>query len=266
MPESAPGRAFDIPAALRDSLRLFWVDFAPIVGLGFALLTLPGLVTHAAYGPVPDPGDPDYATTGTALEVAIIVLLMVFVAAVSVGGLATLSGRRLEPMVYARTALAAMRPGLMAALVIGAAITAAITLILIAGAVPMGGAVRLLVLAAAVWLLLVWLVAIPAAVAERLTPFAALRRSAELTRGHRWRLLALVAVVLVALMPAAMLVNVVMFGPDATADTAELLLARMGLDHPALWIGALFELLVYGLLACVPPVLYAHLVRRAARA
>lgn len=262
MSDPAASRTIDVAAALRDAVRLFWVDFAPIVCLGFALLTLPGVVTHAAYGPIPDPGEPGYATTGTVVEVGIIVLVMVFVAAVSVGGVATLSGRRLELGVYLRTALAAMRPGLMAALLIGAALTAAITVNLFAGIVPMGGVLRLLVIAAVVWLLLIWLVAIPAAVAERLTPFEALRRSAELTRGQRWRLLALVALVVMALMPAAMLVNVVIFGPDATAATAELLFAGMGLDHPGLWIGALFELLVYGLLACLPPVLYAHLVRR----
>lgn len=58
--------------------------------------------------------------------------------------------------------------------------------------VPMGGIAGAVVMC-------VWFVAAPAAIAERLGPFAALERSAELTRGRRWNIFGLSFLIGVAL-------------------------------------------------------------------
>jgi len=59
-------------------------------------------------------------------------------------------------------------------------------------------------------LYMMWFVAVPACVVERLGPIQCLRRSRELTKGHRWRIFGLVLVTLIpALILGAILVAVV---------------------------------------------------------
>jgi hypothetical protein len=90
---------------------------------------------------------------------------------------ATLAGERLTPGAVMRAAAA----GVGAAFVIGVFTAVAYLLSALLLVVPM------LMLACR------WLVAIPAAVIERKGPWAALRRSAGLSRGSRWRVLAAAA-------------------------------------------------------------------------
>ena len=89
---------------------------------------------------------------------------------------------------------------------------------------------------------------------------AALRRAAALTRGQRGPLAGLLIIAFLAMLPAATLVNMVIFGPAATPARAEVVMGTMTLTHPGLWIYALFELLGTSLIACIPPVVYWRLI------
>ena len=59
-----------------------------------------------------------------------------------------------------------------------------------------------------------------------------------------------------------MLANLVVFGGGATPESAEAVTKAMTLASPGLWIGELFDLLVFGLLAPAPAVAYLQLAGR----
>ena len=54
-----------------------------------------------------------------------------------------------------------------------------------------------------------WSVALPACVVENLGPLASMRRSAELTRGHRWKIFGLFVLFLVGVIVAALIVGAI---------------------------------------------------------
>jgi hypothetical protein len=62
----------------------------------------------------------------------------------------------------------------------------------------------------AVILFLMWFVAVPACVVERLGPFYSLGRSRALTKGHRWKIFGLQLVLLIAALVIGILVGIVM--------------------------------------------------------
>jgi hypothetical protein len=254
--------SFDIMAALRRMVAVYWAQFAPIVLLGFLFLTLPSLFVRAALGDVSAVGDPTVETlvqTGTAL------LAMIFAAAVNAGVLATLAGRPLDPHSFMRGGLMAARPGVIVALVIGAIMVGAVIVRLLAGFAGLGNLlVHLLIYGVLAWFLVSALVALPAAIAERHMPLDAIRRSFMLTRGNRARLAGLAAILLLALLPAMMIVNSVVFGPVTTSAQAQAIVAEMTLLSPGLWIGELFSLLILGFLSTAPAVAYMQLVGRSA--
>lgn len=54
-----------------------------------------------------------------------------------------------------------------------------------------------------------WSVALPACVVENLGPLAAMRRSAELTKGHRWKIFGVFILILVIVLIAAMIIGLI---------------------------------------------------------
>jgi hypothetical protein len=60
-------------------------------------------------------------------------------------------------------------------------------------------------------LMLMWIVATPACVVERLGPLRSLGRSRELTKGHRWKILGLLLLTLISFMLVGALVGVILF-------------------------------------------------------
>ena len=243
---------FDLLAVLRQIALTFWAEFAPIMIAGFALLTLPAIVGHVF-------GNAQGEIMGTAGQTLSLVLTMLFLAVVSCGATAALHDHKLSTAAFLSSGLRAAQPGLLVALVMGVVATTGVILVIIAAGHPLAWLVRGSVTGTLIWLLATWLPAIPAAITERLPPFEALRRAAALTRGHRGILLILLLVAVLALIPGAMLINTMIFGPNATPEGAQATLDAMPLLHPGLWIYALFELLGTGLIACVPPVVYWQL-------
>lgn len=233
-------------------MLLFWSEFAAILTAGFLLLTVPSLAAHVL-------GNADNELAGTISLTGLWVLTMLFFAVVSAGATRTDGNSRPDVRTFLWSGFASAKPGLLVALVIGVVAMIGVIAITIVQGHMLAGPARVLVIVTLIWLLAIWLPAIPLAVAERLDPIAALRRAAALTRDRRGALAALLIIVFLALLPVANLVNLVVFGPAATSDRAETMLNAMSLTDPGLWIYVLFELLGTGLIACIPPVVYKQL-------
>lgn len=233
------GRRFDIALAIRRAGIAFWDDFAAIVIGGFAAVTLPQLLAATL-----DPA----AGSGTLATTARAVFAMLYLAMVSHGVSQRLHGQPLPTRRFIAEGLARARPGLEVALLLGAGGVLLLTVELFGRSGTLAGtALHALVAGGAIWAACVLLPVVPAAVAERLRPLAAIRRAAALTLGHRDRLLALLVIVMLTLAPAAVFIAVLVDG-----DTRRL-------DGPGLWLSALFTLLACSVLATVPPVVYAGL-------
>ncbi len=226
------GRRLDVALALRRTAAAFAGDFAAVVSAGFALVAIPGIVTRGLA-----PGE-DWATLLTTLRG---VLAMVYVALVSWGVVARLAGRRLLPHEFLREGLRRATPGVQVALLAGAAVFMGLTVQLFARHGTLAGwLLDVLLLSAGLWAIAVLMPAVPAAVVERLTPLAALRRAAKLTEGNRDRILGLALVVLLAVAPS-------------------LALAAGLAGDSAIIVRAAAELWAWTLVATVPAVVYAGL-------
>ena len=68
----------------------------------------------------------------------------------------------------------------------------------------------MLVVVPGLMLMTMWWVAVPAAVVERTGVIASLRRSAELTRGHRWKVLGVVAIISIGQLVLDMVINLIL--------------------------------------------------------
>ena len=254
MTQDSPAPPIDILAVLRLALFGWWREFAPIIGLGALLVTLPALAGRLI-GPIG-------GEIGTLVATAQGVCAMLFLSAVGYGVLHVFARRPLAPRRFMAAGLAAAQPGLVVALILGAGLVTVRIIFLIAGALsPIAqGFVDGVATAVTLWAVATLLPAVPAAVAERLGPMAALERAAALTRGNRVRLLGLCCVVALAIVPIAGLVTIIVFGQNASPADAQKLLTTMTAADPALWIMLLSDLLLAGVLACVPASVYAVLV------
>ena len=256
---ASPPPSFDVIATLRLALVAYWRDFAPITFLGFGLVTLPSLLARTVLGGEAIAADP---TLGTIVQTGLGILTMLFFCAVSFGVMSALAGRPLGVKRFMRIGLAAAQPGLVVALILGAGVMSVAIVLLLGRGLGAGGAfLSLAAIVALLWALSVLLPAVPAAIAERRGPLEALRRAAQLTRGNRGRLLGLCLIVGLALVPALGFVNVVVFGPQASAEQVRELTARMSLSSPGLWIDKLTDLLLLGVLASIPAATYMQLIR-----
>ncbi len=242
VPEETMRVRFDIALAVRRIAGAFWHDFAGIVIGGFVAVTLPSVAARA----MTQGGD--FGTLATTVRA---VLAMLYVAMVSHGVLSRLAGAPLPPGRFIGEGLRRARPGLEVALLLGAGVVGLLIIELFGreGTVA-GTALHALVAAGAIWAACIILPVVPVAGAERLRPLAAIGRAAELTRGNRDRLFALLILVLLTLAPAGAVIALLV-ERDAT-DIA----------RPGLWLSALFDLMACSLLATVPAVAYAGLLCR----
>jgi hypothetical protein len=255
----ARAHRLDVISTLRLAVRLWWEEFAPITLLGFVLVTMPSVLAHVVLGGAQTHGQAVDTTLSTFVQTLTALLMMLFACAVSYGIMSAMSGRRLRPADFIRAGLWAARPGLVVSLVLGAGTMGLSIVLLLLGRSGGGLLLSAAVLAVAFWALALFFPAVPAAIAERKLPLEALRRSLELTRGARLKLIGLLLLVGLALLPAAGIVRVVIFGTNASAQEIQAAVAQMTLTSPGLWIAELFNLLLLGLLAVLPAVVYAEL-------
>ena len=258
MPASPP--RLDILQTLRTAVRIWWEEFAPITLLGLALLTVPSVLLQLILGPGIRGGGFDSA--GTFAQTLMGVATMLYFCVVAFGVMAVLEGRRLDPRTFIDAGLRAARPGFEVALIL--AIGGLAFVVILLGGQMLGAFQALIVLAATgalLWMAAALLPTVPAAIAERRRPLDALRRALALTRGNRGRLLLMLVLVMLALMPLVGILNLVLYGPNATPETVKSVIAALEFADPKLWIAQLADLLLSGLLACLPPVVYSELVR-----
>jgi hypothetical protein len=251
-----PPAPLDLVAVLRLALTIFWRQFAPIIFLGLIFLTLPAVALRTlsiATTAAPDPA------LGTIAETMRWLLVMIFLCAVTGGVLA----RTHDPRAFMRAGLSRLQPGLVVALVVGIGLmTLRIILLLLSRVLQLGQMSSLLFVVACIAVFAVWVLAIPAALHERQWPKVAFQRSAELTRGNRWRLSALCILIALALTPVIMAVRFVVFHAAQTPQQVAEIVRSMTITSPALWIVQLSTLLIYGLLSVVPVALYLTLAGR----
>jgi hypothetical protein len=254
-----PAPRLNVADTLRTVIRVWWHEFAPVTLLGFLLVLLPDALLALAFGPAA--GGLGSGDDGTIVWTVSGVCLMLYGAAVAFRVVAGLRGSPLSPRAFVTDSLAAAKPGLVTALVLATAALLIGVPFALDDRIGSRGLLPVISLFVLLFGTAALLPAVPAAVAERLAPLDAVKRAADLTRGHRSRLAGLVLVLALGLLPPLGLVQLVMFGPHATPDSAFKLLESWTFAEPRLWIGFLADLLFAGLTACVPPVVYAELVR-----
>ncbi len=233
-PETSTPR-LDILLALHRTAQAVRADLVAILLGGGLLVSLPG---YAARLLAPEGGYT--ADVATLVTTGRAVLAMLYLALVSWGVVARLTGRALPPRAFVHEGLRRAQPGLKVALLVGAAVVLGLTLRLFAvHGTTQGFLLQTLLLAAGLWALGALMPAVPAAVVERLGPVAALKRAAVLTAGNRDRTLILGLISGLAVAPSGVL------------------LASLPAPHPLLQAG--FELVVWGLAAILPAVVYTGL-------
>lgn len=219
-------RPLDVAMVLRRTLPAVFVDPVPVLG-GLALLVvLPAIVTRLVV--VGNDGE-------TLLVILRALLAMLYAAMVAPIILARVHNRPIP----IRAAIGRSTPGVQAALLLGAAVVAGMTLHLFArhGSVA-GWLLDSLLLTAALLGASILMPLVPVAVIEALAPMMAIRRAAALTSGNRNRILALALLAGLTLAP----------------------LAALAFWVPGFWGMALFEGAAWLVAALLPALVYAGLM------
>lgn len=250
MTTTSPAVPFDVPLAMRRIGLGFWHDFAPIVLLGFVMVTIPEVALALAGT---HDGSTIIATFGGMLEVLYVVI-------VSHGAFARLDGRPLGPRAFARAGVATSPRALSVALLLGAGVVLVLVGLLLAGLAGAGAIiVRIGIVATAFVIAAIVAPAVPLALVERRSPLSTLAQTAALTRGNRGRIAIVLGAVGLTIVPARLVVAATVYGVAASAARTGAIDASMTLASPGLWLMALFDLLSWGLGAVVPAVIYRGL-------
>ncbi len=101
----------------------------------------------------------------------------------------------------------------------------------------------------------VWCVAVPALVFERIGPFASLRRSQELISGHWWATFAVLLVGILLIVALSYVIGVIL-GAIASSGSVDFVLALAGISR------TISALLAYPILAALTAVIYVELRAR----
>ena len=250
MTTTSGGVRLDVPLALRRIALGFWHDFAPIVLLGFVMVTIPEVALALAGT---NGGSTIIATFGGMLAVLYVVI-------VSHGVLLRLDGNPAGARAFARAGVAASPRASSVALLLGAGTVLVLVGLLLAGLAGAGAiVVRIGIVATAFAVATVVAPAVPLALVERRSPFATLAEVAVLTRGNRGRIAVVLGTVALTIVPARLVVAATVYGVAASAARTGAIDASMTLTSPGLWLLALFDLLAWGVGAVVPAVIYQGL-------
>jgi low temperature requirement protein LtrA len=170
---SPAGAEFRIGNLISRAFEVSAANF-PFYFIITLISSLPSLLIGAG-PPVAEPADLWSRLPVIALTVVLwIVLNTIGEAVILYGAFQRLSGRPLELAAALRRAVACFLPLLGLALLSGLAIAFGSVLLVVPGVI----------------LFVMWAVAVPACVVERLGPIESMSRSAALTKGHRWAIFA----------------------------------------------------------------------------
>jgi len=159
-------------------------NLAPLLLLG-AIAALPYVFIYAIQGdqPVAAPGakpnfSPQFFLIGAVSLIALFTLRPICQAIILFGAFQDMLGRDFPIGESLRKGLSRIFPIIAMLIVEGLALVVGFMLLIIPGYM----------------LFVAWYVALPVLVVERLGPVASLRRSAELTKGHRWKIFGIIFV------------------------------------------------------------------------
>jgi MFS family permease len=171
----------DIGRVVKEIFGLLKRNFVPFFVLALLLYGLPSLVL-ALLTPAPGTTDPAQIFQPFFLFTALISLAAqaILTGALVYGTVEDLNGRRASVAASLSTGLHAFLPIIGLSFLLAIAITFGFMLLIVPG----------------VMLLCAWLVTVPAYVSERPGFLAAFGRSAQLTRGNRWRIFGLLLLLL----------------------------------------------------------------------
>lgn len=216
------GGVFNQAFATLKAKPLFFVFTGLMLGIAHLALSRSGV-----NGPDPSDVSPGLALVGVLLLVVLGAISQVLAARATEGPLGTNASLDFAPAVQAAL------PRLPNVILTTLAIALLFGLGLIALILP------------GIFILLMLCVAVPACILEDLSPIAALKRSRDLTRGNRWRLLGLVLLIGLMLIGVAVVVSL----PLGLAST---------LPGPAGGVFSIISSAVEGFVGVFMAVLYTH--------
>jgi hypothetical protein len=181
------GTDFSLGSVFGLSSSILGAHFAQFAILG-GIASLPVLVIAILFpdaaanqaGVVPPP-TPGMAIVALLSVLLILPMMLIAQAMILFGAFQDMLGRPVKVLPSMGVGLARILPIIAMAIVQGAGIMLGFALLIIPGIV----------------LALAWSVALPACVVEKIGPIDSLRRSAALTKGHRWKLLGIYVTLLI---------------------------------------------------------------------
>jgi hypothetical protein len=188
---------FDIGRVIQRTMALVGRNFVPFFVLALVLTGLPSLILQLAM-----PTDPTaiqqapgvYFTSiliGALVSVATAVILQGTLTRASVDDL---SGKGVQLGAAVSNAVALILPLVGLGLLVGLGVAVGFIALVVPG----------------IFLLLCWMVASPVMVVERLGVTASMQRSMQLTQGHRWAILGLIALFVIAYMIVAAVIGAIL--------------------------------------------------------
>ena len=192
----------DIGRVIGDTFGVLGRNFAAFAILALVLVGLPSAIV-GWFTPAPDPANP-LAAFGPNFFLAILVSIVfsaILQGAIIYGTVQDLSGAKPSVNDALATGLRAFLPLVIVSILFALAVGLGMILLIVPG----------------IMIAVAWCVAVPSLVAERLGIFDAFGRSAELTRGNRWRIFALFVILWVVSLVLAMIVGAVTGGAAMTA-------------------------------------------------
>ena len=195
----------DIARVIQQLFSVLGRNFTTFLLLAFLLVGLPSGVMTYFQGAMASTND--FALGPGFFFSALVVLITsaILQGALIYGAVQDLNGRRASVGDSLATGLRSFLPLIATSILFGLGVICGMILLIVPG----------------IMLAVAWIVAIPALVAERRGIFDTFGRSAELTRGNRWRIFALLLIWWVAVMVLSMVLGAVLgFGVVASGSTA----------------------------------------------
>jgi len=195
---AATGGALDIGRVIQQLFQVLGRNFVPFVVLALVLAGIPSAIFYwlqmrMVGGGVTAPDFGARLTWGLVGGVVLALASLILQATIIHGTVSDLNGRRVSIADSLRAGLYAFLPILLIGIMMGLAIGLGFILLVVPG----------------VMLAIAWCVAVPVYVVERRGILDVFGRSAELTRGNRWRIFGLAVIYLVAVIIIQMVLGMV---------------------------------------------------------
>ncbi len=194
--------SFDIGRVIQRTMALVGRNFVPFFILALVLTGVPSLVLQLAM-----PTDPTAIQQAPGVYITSIVIgaLVSIATGVILQGTLTrasvddLSGKGVQLSAAVSNAVAMILPLVGLGLLVGLGVAVGLIALIVPG----------------IFLALCWMVASPVMVVERLGVIASMQRSMQLTQGHRWAILGLIVLFMIAYMIVAAVIGAIIGGSMA---------------------------------------------------